>query len=422
MKTTTGTNLFSSLCVCCTFQTSRIAYAINPGLNLLMNLRMVQITMAGGLTPESSFAFSSCAFALCGIDHHDLAAFCAKVSNSLLGRFGQKYAHIAAPTLILSILAYRQPLQALVEEFREAYKNAMAVGDIDWAVVSVAQVTNLSIYAPERGKTLGDVQDEFRHNLQELSMYNHKLFSIYSCPLKEALCNLRRDESVSDSSAGVSDPPTAYFTADQDHMISVCASKNLRNSLRKIYSNRMWLSYLYRRHDLAAECATKHQEFAAGNPMYASIETIVETFYLGLVASAVLRDRLLLGSDSDSDVEKWKKILTDVTNKVSRWNQEDSSWNFQHKIDLLHAEQAFTDGDYPRAVEMYESSIKNAGKHSFINELALACERFGLFHQSIDNTMEAQTYLMLSEQHYRAWGATRKADDVHHLVQSMPML
>lgn len=422
MKTTTGTNLFSSLCVCCTFQTSRIAYAINPGLNLLMNLRMVQITMAGGLTPESSFAFSSCAFALCGIDHHDLAAFCAKVSNSLLGRFGQKYAHIAAPTLILSILAYRQPLQALVEEFREAYKNAMAVGDIDWAVVSVAQVTNLSIYAPERGKTLGDVQDEFRHNLQELSMYNHKLFSIYSCPLKEALCNLRRDESVSDSSAGVSDPPTAYFTADQDHMISVCASKNLRNSLRKIYSNRMWLSYLYRRHDLAAECATKHQEFAAGNPMYASIETIVETFYLGLVASAVLRDRLLLGSDSDSDVEKWKKILTDVTNKVSRWNQEDSSWNFQHKIDLLHAEQAFTDGDYPRAVEMYESSIKNAGKHSFINELALACERFGLFHQSVGNTMEAHTHLMLSEQHYRAWGATRKADDVHHLVQSMPML
>ena len=414
--------------VCCTSQTSRIAYAINPGLNLLMNLRMVHITMAGGLTSESSFAFSSCAFALCGIDHHDLAAFCAKVSNSLLGRFGQKYAHITTPTLILSILAYRQPLQALVEEFRKAYKNAMAVGDIDWAVVSIAQVTNLGIFATERGRTLGDVQDEFQHNHQELSMYNHKLFSIYSCPLKEALCNLRRDEAsshMSDSSADISDPPTVYFTADQDNMVSVCASKNLRNSLRKIYSIRMWLSYLYRRYDLAAECATKHQEFAAGNPIYASIETIVETFYLGLVASAVLRDRLRFGSDSDFDVEQWKKILTDVTNKVSRWNQEDSSWNFQHKIDLLHAEQAFTDGDYPRAVEMYESSIKNAGKHSFINELALACERFGLFHQSIGNTMEAHKSLMLSEQHYRAWGATRKADDVHHLIQSiqsMPMM
>ena len=393
-----------------------------------MNLRMVHITMAGGLTPESSFAFSSCAFALCGIDHHDLAAFCAKVSNSLLGRFGQKYAHITTPTLILSILAYRQPLQALVEEFRKAHKNAMAVGDIDWAVVSIAQVTNLSIFATERGRTLGDVQDEFQHNHQELSMYNHKLFFIYSCPLKEALYNLRRDESsshMSDSSADISDPPTVYFTADQDNMVSVCASKNLRNSLRKIYSNRMWLSYLYRRYDLAAECATKHQEFAAGNPIYASIETIVETFYLGLVASAVLRDRLRFGSDSDFDVEKWKKILTDVTNKVSRWNQEDSSWNFQNKIDLLNAEQAFTDGDYPQAIKMYESSIGNAGKHGFINELALACERFGLFHQSIGNTMEAHTYLMLSEQHYRAWGATRKADDVQHLIQSiqnMPMM
>lgn len=387
-----------------------------------MNLRMVQITMSGGLTPESSFAFSSCAFALCGIDHHDLAAFCAKVSTSLLGRFGQKYAHITAPTLILSIFAYRQPLQALIEEFRKAYKNAMAVGDIDWAVVSIAQVTNLSIFAPERGRSLGDVQHEFQHNQQELSMYNHKLFSIYSCPLKEALCNLRRDESsshVSDSSAGISDPPTVHFTADQNHMISVCASKNLRNSLRKIYSNRMWLAYLYRRYDLAAECATKHQDFAAGNPIYASIETIVETFYLGLVASAVLRDQLRLGSDVDSNAENWTKIVTDVTNKVSRWNEEDSSWNFQNKIDLLNAERAFCEGNYPRAIEMYESSIGNAGKHGFINELALACERFGLFHQSIGNTMEAQTHMMLSEQHYRAWGATRKADDVHHLIQSM---
>eukprot|EP00563_Minutocellus_polymorphus_P009506 CAMPEP_0181023288 /NCGR_PEP_ID=MMETSP1070-20121207/1972_1 /TAXON_ID=265543 /ORGANISM="Minutocellus polymorphus, Strain NH13" /LENGTH=1457 /DNA_ID=CAMNT_0023100295 /DNA_START=2921 /DNA_END=7294 /DNA_ORIENTATION=+ len=402
--------------------TSRIAYTINPGLNLLMNLRMVQTTMAGGLTPESSFAFSSCAFALCSIDHHDLAAFCAKVSISLLGRFNQKYAHITIPTLILSILAYRQPLQALVEEFRKAYKNAMAVGDVDWAIVSIGQVTNVSIFAPERGRNLGHVQDEFLHNLQELSMYNHMLFSLYVSPIKEALSNLRYVESsshVSATSAGVENPPTVCFTADQNHMVSVCASKNLKNSLRKVYCNRMWLAYLYRRYDLAAEFATKNQKFAAGNPIYAPIETIMETLYLGLVAFAVLRERVRLGDSSFDGGEKWTKISTDVINKISRWNEEDSSWNFQNKIDLLNAEQAFTDGDYPRALEKYESSIGNAGKHGFINELALACERLGLFHQSIGNTIEAQMHLMLSKQHYRTWGATRKADDVHHLIQSM---
>jgi len=385
-----------------------------------MNFRMVQITMSGGLTPESSFAFSSCAFALCGIDHHDLAAFCAVVSKSLLSRFGQKYAHITIPTLTLSILAFRQPLQALVEEFRKAYKDAMAVGDIDWAVVSSCQVTNLGIFAPERGRTLAEVQHEFLHCLQELGMYDHKLFTIYVTPLKEALCNLRHDEASShmiDTSVGVANPPTVYFSADQDHMVSVCASKNLRNSLRKVYSNRMWISYLYRRYDLAAQCATKHQEFAAGNPMYASLETIVETFYLGLVACAILRERPSLEDESNSD--KWTSMSTDVLNKVSRWNEEDSSWNFQNKIDLLNAEQAFSYGDYPRAIAMYESSIGNAGTHGFINELALACERFGLFHQSIGNTVEAQTHLMLSEQHYRTWGATRKADDVYHLIQSL---
>ena len=403
-------------------KTNRIAYSTNPGLNLLMNFRMVQITISGGLTPESSFAFACCAFAFCGVGHHDLAAFCAKVSKSLLSRFGQKYAYITTPILLISILAFRQPLQALVEEFRKAYKDAMAVGDIDWAFVSISQVMNLSIFATERGKTLADVQREFLHYLQELSMYNHKLFAIYVFPLKEALCNLRDDESsshVGGASAGVSNPPTVIFTADQDHMLSVCVSKNLRNSLRKIYSNRMWLSYLYRRYDLAAEFATKNQEIAAGNPIYQSIEKIVETFYLGLVACVVVRDRLYLGDHSGSSSEQWTAIVTDVTNKLSRWNEEDSSWNFQNKIDLLNAEQAFSDGDYLRAIAMYESSIGNAGKHGFINELALACERFGLFYQSNGQTIEAQTYFMLSEQHYRPWGATRKADDVLHLNQSL---
>ena len=180
----------------------------------------------------------------------------------------------------------------------------------------------------------------------------------------------------------------------------------------------MWLAYLYRRHDLAAECAIKHQEFAAGNPIYVAIDTIVETFYLGLVAFAVLRERPRLG-DSSFDGEQWTKISADIIKKISRWNEEDSSWNFQNKIDLLNAEQAFTNGDSARALAMYESSIGNAGKHGFINELALACERLALFHQSIGNTIEAQTHLMLSEQHYRTWGATRKAGDVHHLIQSM---
>ena len=206
----------------CQQQTGRISYSINPGLNLLINLRMVQITMASGLTPESSFAFSSCAFALCGIDHHDLAAFCAKVSISLLGRFNHSYAHITIPTLNLSILAYRQPLQALAEEFRKANQDAMAVGDIDWAVVSIGQVTNLGIFAPERGRNLGHVHQEFFHNLQELSMYNHVHFSIYAYPLREALSNLRYDESsghVSATSAGVGDPPTVRFTEDQNHMV-----------------------------------------------------------------------------------------------------------------------------------------------------------------------------------------------------------
>ena len=97
-----------------------------------------------------------------------------------------------------------------------------------------------------------------------------------------------------------------------------------------------------------------------------------------------------------------------------------SSWNFEHKHQLLLAERAFIAGDMEVAAFSYEKSIQGARDRRFFNEAALASECSGLFHLEYGNLGEARKYLAMAEESYPFWGALRKAEDVRSRLQSMP--
>jgi len=176
---------------------------------------------------------------------------------------------------------------------------------------------------------------------------------------------------------------------------------------RKVCSRRMWLAYLYRNYDFAAKMAAKIPEDCN---FYYGIERIPETFSLGLIAFALIR--------KGRDVERWTRISTDAMDKLSKW-AVNSEWNFQHKLELLKAEQAWTtSGDELRAADFYNAAIQTAGEHCFINEQALACERFAIFYGETGDLGNARKYFELAEGYYRDWGASRKAEDVLYLRQS----
>ena len=355
-----------------------------------------------GLTEESSFAFAACAFALCGLNNHSLASYCGKVAEYLVRVSNQKNGHIVVPSLNLSILAFRQPLQACIENFRHAYQEAMTVGDIDWGTIALFQVTNLGIFAPQRGKSLADVEKEYRSNIQEISMYNQKPFAAYCANLNELLFNL---VSTSNTGTATLSPPVPVFTEEQDSVVSMYLAKKMLNGLRKVYANRMLIGYLFRDYRLAAEMASKHQDVSSRSMFVAPIENILESFTLALVAHALVR--------RGDNAERWSNVAAEATATVSKWAEEDSEWNFRHKADLLKAEAAYNLGDNDAAIKLYEAAIAGAGEHCFINEQGLASERFGLFYRAIGDEANARRYFEEAEGYYRTYGATRKADDVH---------
>ena len=392
----------------CILRTSMIAYSTcQASLQLLLNLRSVQKALTEGLTPEASYAFAGCSAALLCSGNLELSSFCSTAALALLDKYNHKYSQVVLTLLNASILQYNQPMQACVESFRRAYADSICVGDIDIAVLSFSLMIVSCVFVPVRGRSLKDVEIEIRQKTLETKLNNNSLNNIYLVYF-QAILNLSEDAGADGSD------PTVLTNGmiDVEAKMSESLEKQRPNPLRKMYFCRMWLAYLFRRYSIAAEMLELHQEMAKATKLYSSIEVIHETFYAGLIAASLLRQ-------NGDDKIKWRSLVEAALNQLSNWAELGSEWNFRHKLDLLKAEKSFSENEMEAAAASYESAIRGAKKHCFINEEALACERAGIFYFDNGSMDEARKYLGMAKQLYSDWGAKRKVNDVAALLQEV---
>ena len=396
---------------------SRAAYAASPPLMLYIILKMVQnVILNEEITAESSYAFGALSVAFCGLGFHQKAHLASKVALALLERFDRKYYNTVVCQVVAGSMPYRQPAQACIDLLRQSYRGACSVDDRDWARVSITQISQISIMAPERGKFLADAEKEIRQMLTEFPSEEEdsKSLTMLATQYLQMLLNLKEISSVSDGSAV--DPTVLTGSAmNQEDYLQKCREKGVRDNFRYFYSSRLYLAYIFRRSDVSEEMAEALEEIAAQGKFCSSFEVIVETFYMGLVAAAILQGQA--SSDTATDISRWRQLANNSLNLLTQWAEEGSEWNFRHKADLLRAEIAVANGDAATAVSSYQSAILGAGKSSYINEEALSCERAGLFFVQKGEIEEGRCYLRRAETLYNAWGAHRKGQDVSSLIK-----
>ena len=401
--------------LCCA---SRAAYVAKPPLMLFVVLRMVQMSLVDeAITAESSYAFAALSFAMSGLGNHDLSCVASKVASALDDRFDKKYTNTVVCLLNMSILPHRQPIQACIESFRQSHKDACSVGDRDWARISINQISQMAIGAPERGKSLDDVEKEIRRVLTGFSTKEEGLTNnlILSVLYLQMLLNLKEESPV--GTADVQDPTVLTGTAmHQEEYLKLCEEEGVRDYFRRFYCCRLYLAYLFHDHSLAEEMVKQCEEVAQLARFCPSFEIITETFYMGLIAAEALQQRGQV--DSASDIERWQQLAMSSLDVLTKWAEEGSEWNFSHKADLLRAEIAVAKGDFDMAVSSYQSAIIGAGKSCYINEEALGCERAGMFHMTRGDIEEGKAYLNRAHSLYNAWGARRKAIDISQLIVS----
>jgi len=379
----------------------RMSYSKNQNLMLVSVMRMVEITMTSGLTPDASFAFASLSFVLYGSGSHPLSDFCSRVALALLQKFDLEHSQCVAFSLFFFVLPYKQPLQSCVDSLRRGYNDGMSVGDVEWALLCLRGAASISLFATERGKTLQEVEKELQRNMETLNAFRRSTFVSEISYAVAALRNLMAD-TLDDSP----DDPTILPEPSQPLHFVV---------LRMKVCCQMWLTYLFRKYDEAAEIAQGYPDVEASNPFAPAASVINEQFYLGLLACAMQRRE---GSTKD-DISKWRNLAAGVITKFSSWLNDGSAWNFEHKLDLLVAEQAYSDGNLVLAAATYEKAVACSAKTSYINEEALCCERAGLFHEERGDADTAKTYYETAILLYHRWGAKSKVADLKALLKNV---
>ena len=235
----------------------------------------------------------------------------------------------------------------------------------------------------------------------------------------QTLLNLVAQDTTSDPTILRGD------ATNQEEILSILPQSNLyyKRLVRKADFARLYLAYLFRRHDVALEMASNVKEHLAGSIFYYTLDLLLEKFYLGLAAYSIVRRGDVDGSDGSAkegvNSEKWRVIGDELTMEMKDLSENDSKWNFEQKYFLLEAERAFTDGDVEAAATAYDKAIETAKEHRFINEQALASECAALFYLNHDDVGQARKYLEQSRGLYKLWGAHRKVEDVGTLLETL---
>jgi predicted ATPase/serine phosphatase RsbU (regulator of sigma subunit) len=190
---------------------------------------------------------------------------------------------------------------------------------------------------------------------------------------------------------------------DEQKHLSSLKEANDNTGLHFVYTHKLWLAYLF---GYTKECQTlivereKYEMAGLGSYIFTGGQ-----FYKALA---------LLDSEKNEDSEKVFQIME----QMKAWATL-APMNFQHKLDLIEAEQARVAGNPWEAIQRYEKAIKGAKDNEFLQEQALANELFAKFWLAQGHEKIAQIYLKESLYRYQLWGTTAKEKE---LEQRYPQL
>ena len=323
---------------------------------------------------------------------------------SLLKKYRNRHSSLVLSTLNLSISPLRQPLQACSDVLLSSYKDTVAMGITEGALIALVSSTFIDLFSPAE-KSLSQIAEKYQWAIDEMKKYEH-YFGLSLGLYYQVIVNISVPTAGTAIVSDVTDPSLLriqeFDVGDAEKLQKVPQIE------RRLLFCRLLLAYLFRNYGEAAAVAKDMRQLHLSKDFFPSYERIQEAFYLGLVSFWIVRQ------GDDDPTGTWLLFGLHVTSKTKEWSDTGSSWNFSQKYHLLLAEQFVVE----LAISSYDKAVADAKEHKFINEAALASECAGLFYLEQGNLIKVRECFSSAEESYRAWGALRKAEHVHAIMES----
>ncbi len=373
-------------------------YVLDPILNQRVALTMVALCSQYGTSPIAAFGYGLYDLMLCGLRDIDAGYRAGKLALRLLDKFnanelrakiyGLFYAHASV---------WKEHLKKTLAPLLNGIQSGLETGDIEWAGYNTFYYCDHLLFIGEPLEVVAQKQAQY---FESMLKRKQTLQSYYLNIWRRLVLKLlnKAEERYSFQDAVVTDAEILQdLIAAQNHMFTFASY--LANAI---------LFYFLRDYEQSIANASAAVIHAGG--VFGMMINAQHNFYYSLA---------LLAQASNLSVIEQKAALLQVNlnQEVMKEWAFHAPANYQHKYDLVGAENARVLGQFLEAMELYDRAIAGAKENGFIHEEALANELAAEFYFSRNRDKVARDYLSDSYYSYVRWGAAIK---VKQLEETYP--
>jgi len=373
-----------------------VLYFTKPDLLSSLSLRMIELTMAKGLTPTSPFSFAYYGMALATMGKVEEGCRLGRLALKLVDEnaSSSKYKPMVILFAHQTSLFYSEPFQSTAEAHHMGYIAGQQLGDFLNSRWNLQLSITMNYLA---GQNLRAVQATIKDDYVKMMKDEKSAFFFGYILLHSQVIALQQ----------------GLHTTESGPMEAESLWTNRTNIIFHLNSkiHRLVRSFLFRQSDnLIGE--SNILESITERKIQLRPMLFMGIFYEGLtcfLCSIGITDP----TKSKPLIERGQSVLTRIRSLA-----ELSSWNWENKVQLLEAMEMHTMGNLDAAGPLYTSSIRSAHEHKFIHEEAVASELAGEYMYEQGNHSDAYALFMHSIKCFKEWGADAVAKRVEMSVQT----
>ena len=368
------------------------AYLSDKNLYVLFILKQIRISLKYGNAYTTSSAYTSFAMIHSAImKKYHKGYFYGELGMKLTQKRNAKK---LVPRQAMLFQAMIRPwvehastgLGALID----GHRKGMEIGDFEYGLHDALQYMLISVYTGKPLKPLFETGKKLVASAKQVNQID---------PMNVLMVQTQFVENLVEPCTDYSRLIGTCF--NEVEKLPKITENNELTVLACVYIFKMKAAYLFDEYHLIDEYMALGRKY---------VQSIVGTVGDPMLTCyhALFRCKLILEEESEDPKKDLKYILAELK-KMKTWVKT-APMNFTHRISLVEAELACYRKEYGKAEELYNQAVNQAKENNYMNDEAIALERFAEYWIRRDNEMTAGMYYKKSYLVYQKWGAVAKLE------------
>ncbi|WP_431655281.1 trifunctional serine/threonine-protein kinase/ATP-binding protein/sensor histidine kinase [Pantanalinema rosaneae] len=365
-----------------------------PELLPLIAYTLVNLSMQSGNSAFGAFGYTFYGLVLCsspaGIER---GYRFGKLGLKLLEHFHARKLHAKVINIFdVFVRHWKEPARKTIAPLREAIQIGLETGDVEYACYNATSYSNYLFFV---GEPLEEVNQQQQQYIDLLLKFKQEYQIYFGQICHQLVLNL----------IGAAEDPLvlAGESFDERSMLPMLMATQNGTLLFLFHLAKTILLCIFKDYPQAALHAQEAEKYQ-GN-MVGFLQFAQHNFYYSLALLAVCTEEN--AAEPRSSLEK----VVENQQLMSQWAVH-APENYQHKYDLVAAEQARVLGQELEAMTYYDKAIRGAKVNGYLQEEALANQLAAEFYFSRGRDRIAQVYLTDAYYSYLRWGALGKVKEM----------